>query len=206
MPKKITFVIVLIVVLGAILTIFWYEQYQYYRSVGIPVGASEVNLLDTIYFRNEFIANSNKDMFIHFFDVACKFSKINIEHIRLFTAKYENEFDFFVVIMGDHNQTYIDKFKGEFEVPDFVVLISDKECRIAKKSGVFSTPQAIIVNVDKTLYFRGNYNSETGLCTPANIGSSSPAVAIRYKINNAPAPKFPPYMILPWGCELSINH
>lgn len=201
--RQFSFLMVVLVLFGAIVYVFWQEQFRYYRPVQIPEGIKIVSVNDTINLSMYGIGVKNRPCFIHFFDVSCKFSKINMEHLQLFTKNYKDNFRFLVVVMGEHSIEFLATFKDKFSVPDFVDLVADKSCSIAKACGVYSTPQAIILNTDQTLYFRGNYNSSNGLCTPTNVGTSSPAVAIRYKINNAPSPNFPSYMLLPWGCELS---
>ena len=203
--KKIIGAGAIAILFSVVVAIFWFEQFQFYRPVSLPENFQEVNVNDTIVLNNLLFNTKEKEtrsVFIHFFDTSCKFSRINIEHIRLFTKKYKKSFSFYVVVSGEHDQNFIDTFKTKFQVPEFVRLISDKSCTVAKECGVYSTPQAVIINPNHTLYFRGNYNSQTGLCTPANIGNSSPAIAIRYKINDSPSPNFPPYMVQPWGCEL----
>jgi hypothetical protein len=67
--------------------------------------------------------------------------------------KYHDEVDFYVVISRIENVAATKKMID----PDIPILI-DTDQKLAKACGVYSTPQAVVIRTDNTLYFRGNYN------------------------------------------------
>ncbi len=70
---------------------------------------------------------------------------------------------------------------------------------IAKKCGVFSTPQAVLLDPSHNLYYRGNYN-KTRYCTDAK--SNYAQMAIDSLLSKNHNPSFNVFALRAYGCSL----
>jgi hypothetical protein len=78
-----------------------------------------------------------------------------------------------------------------------IPVLSDKS--IAASCGVYSTPQAAILNSDHSLYYRGNYN-KSRYCTDKKSNYAQMAIDSLLKENAVPA--FNASALKAYGCEL----
>jgi len=194
--KKIIGILSLVVLLGIIITIFWIEEFQYYQELSPPENYPTIQLLDTIKFQKKTI---KCPAFIHFYDENCDYSKINLGHLQFFLPDFQDKLFFYVVCTSDINS---EKFRKKYQIPDFVNILPDTEQNIVKSCGVYTTPHAVLIDENKRLYFSGNYNSQTGLCSPNNISNSAPAMALLFFSKQADYPIFPPFLVRAWGCPI----
>ncbi|WP_431212739.1 hypothetical protein ACQ86N_44925 [Puia sp. P3] len=70
---------------------------------------------------------------------------------------------------------------------------------IARECGVYSTPQAAIIDAGHKLYYRGNYN-KSRYCT--NKKSDFARLALEDLLSNHPDLSFSPYAVKAYGCQL----
>jgi hypothetical protein len=86
---------------------------------------------------------------------------------------------------------------------DDVIILVDKDEKLAKACGVYSTPQAAILTADTTLYFRGNYN-RARYCTDKNSNY------VQMALDSLHAKKRPPHFNAlatnSYGCALPQNN
>lgn len=83
---------------------------------------------------------------------------------------------------------------------DDIIVVIDKDEKIAKACGVYSTPQAAILNTDNTLFFRGNYN-RARYCTDKN--SNYVQMALDSLVAKKGPPHFSELATNAYGCVLS---
>lgn len=84
---------------------------------------------------------------IHFFNPNCPCSRFNLKHVEKIVSKYASEIE--ILAYSTDSSTSI----------NFPIQIKyDKNARMAKNYGVYSTPQAVLLNQNGKLLFRGNYN------------------------------------------------
>jgi thioredoxin-related protein len=144
---------------------------------------------------DKIISQKGKPLFIHFFNPDCPCSRFNIPHFKSLVKKYGDRFTFAVVVINkDH--TYTDQEisdKYDLSVP----VLSDQS--IAALCGVYSTPQAVILDAKHDLYFRGNYN-RSRYCTDTK--SNFAQMAIDSLLGNVPTPVFNQYALKAYGCTL----
>ena len=112
----------------------------------IPAGA-KVNLHLPVK------RNAAKPTFLHFFNPDCPCSRFNIKEFKSLAKEYESELNFVVVMTSDKPYT-TEEVQKRFDIS--VPVIKDEG--IAKSCGVYSTPQAVVLNVNNELFYRGNYN------------------------------------------------
>lgn len=171
-------------ILALIGHIFWIEEYQYSFDRGNT--DIQVNYCD---FQNSSIPVSiGHPLYIHFYDPECKYSKINIDHIAPVMAQYENEIDYFILVKGAVDVT---EFRQRYNLPDHVNVVNDPSEEFYSKLKVDRTPNVALIDRDFNLYFTGNYTSGLAFCGTSNIRNSNPAMALKFLINDNPAPIFP---------------
>jgi hypothetical protein len=68
--------------------------------------------------------------------------------------------------------------------------------------GVYSTPQAVILNKNHTLYFRGNYN-KSRYCTDKKTNYAE--IAMDALVHNGPEPTFDEAALKAYGCQLPAS-
>ncbi len=198
MIKRILGLVSIGLMLSAVGQIFWDEEFKHYK----PRNAESSTLVpgEFITLAPEFIKLKDKPAFIHFYDNDCLFAKTNIDHLGLFTEDRGGDVDYYLILVGASEG--IDQLQKKFNVPDHFKVVSDPDLKISTALGVNTTPQAVILDPDSRLYFKGNYTNQTGLCGPLNIGNSAPALALDAREKNLPAPLFPDYQTQEWGCDL----
>lgn len=81
---------------------------------------------------------------------------------------------------------------------DMTILI-DKNEMLAKACGVYSTPQAALLQQDNKLYFRGNYN-RSRYCTDKN--TSFAQMAIDSLLSGRQPPHFIELATQSYGCTI----
>jgi hypothetical protein len=175
--------------LGAVIAIFWHQQLQYLTPttvpddyVPVPEGAqlSLPFLSDTI----------SQPIFLHFFNPDCPCSQFNQDHFRQVVRQYRTQANFYVIVQND----------TEKEVhQDLKVTVVTDDGQIADACGVYATPQAVILNADRTLYYRGNYN-KARYCTTRTTRFAE--LALQSAIEQQPLPLAIKQAGLPYGCNL----
>jgi hypothetical protein len=80
-----------------------------------------------------------------------------------------------------------------------VATILDADERIAHAVGVYSTPQAVVINPGQVLYFRGNYNTAR-YCRDERTQFAR--LALEHALSGAAAFDAPREAIVAYGCPL----
>lgn len=101
-----------------------------------------------------------------------------------------------MVLSKDKEYTQED-IQDKFDL-DIPVLFDSS---IAAVCGVYSTPQAVLLDVGHNLYYRGNYN-KSRYCT--DPGSNYAEIAIDSLLNNNDNPVFNKYALNAYGCVLPV--
>ena len=191
--KKWGVIVLLIFIFCAIAGIFWRSEYVYSLPTPVPVGYSQVMPGETVDLKEK-IDTHGKPLFLHFFNPACPCSKFNIPHFKSLVKKYSNKIDFAIVVLSKDESYSATDIRNKFSLD--IPVYFDKD--IAKKCGVYSTPQAVLLADDK-LYFRGNYN-KSRYCTSKN--SNYAEMAIDSLLGNISKPVFNQYALVSYGCTL----
>lgn len=193
--KKLIAIAVLFVVFACICLQFWYSEWQYSLPTPIPAQYQPVNTKEHINLADKFNYPKDKPVFIHFFNPDCPCSKFNMPHFKSLAAMYGDKISFAVVVMTedkDHTEKSIRK-KYDLDIP---VLF---DTALARTCGVYSTPQAVLLNTDQALYYRGNYN-KTRYCTDKK--SNYAQMAIDSLLASRAEPVFNQYALTAYGCSL----
>ena len=177
--------------------LFWKQEVQYVLPTPVPTDY-QVVLVDTrIEIGDTLSEKLDKPVFYHFFHTDCPCSRFNLDHFNELKHTYAEYLDFYVVVEEGSDLTEARKFfRGRTN------LLEDKNKTYANKCGVYSTPQAVIIDRNRKLYFRGNYN-KARYCIDPN--SNFAQMALDSLLWGRPAPEFGPLASVAYGCGIDTG-
>lgn len=91
---------------------------------------------------------------------------------KALVQQYSRQVDFAIVVMSPQRFTAT-QLQDKFELPYPIPVVSDSA--IAAACGVYSTPQAVILDADGRLFYRGNYN-RSRYCSDEKTGFARQAL------------------------------
>jgi thioredoxin-related protein len=182
------------IILMAVASLFWYNDYIYNLPTPVPAGYVKVNTGQPIKLNRSIAPKNGKPVLLHFFNPDCPCSRFNIKHFKSLIAAYSDQTNFVVVLMNNSKYTAAQvKEKFNLNVP----VIDD--AALAKSCGVYSTPQAAIIDAQGKLYYRGNYNT-TRYCT--NTKTEFARIALDALLNHKGPGHFNRFAVTAYGCSL----
>ena len=116
-------------------------------------------------------------------------------HFKSLADKYGEQINFAVVVMTANKSYTTEKIQEKYDLAIPVLF----DTSLAVSCGVYSTPQAVLLNKDLTLYYRGNYN-RTRYCTDQK--SNYAQMAIDSLLDDKQEPLFNEYALKAYGCSL----
>ena len=123
-----------------------------YQEVALGV---EISLDDTVF-------RLDQAVFLHFTNPACRCSDAIRDHLRPLVKNYSARIQFGIVIESEAPvEGEAERAQWEAALGDLksrVRFLQDRDGRLARRVGVFSTPQAAIVSEQRRLFFRGGYS------------------------------------------------
>jgi hypothetical protein len=175
---------------------FWYGDYRYDLPTPRPAGLEQSPRGTKLPVERWVPSESarNRPVLLHFFNPECPCTRFNIEHVRALHSRFGGSVAFVAVA-----QTSLDDAELEESVRrlDFgFPYVVDPEARIAAEAGVYSTPQAVLVNEHHELVYRGNYNVSR-YCTDPRTEFVRVALESLIEPSRAAPPDTPAY-----GCTL----
>src|SRR5450432_1237686 len=184
----------LVVLICGILSIFWYNEWVFNLPTPVPANYTAIPVGSNINLPRLAGESNNKPVFLHFFNPDCPCSRFNMEHVRSLVKKYGDKIDFKIVLVTA--KPYTEKqVQDRFEI--MIPVLHDST--IAPSCGVYSTPQAVILDGEHRLFYRGNYN-RSRYCTDKKTSYASIALkALLQKNGNSVAD---PFARTAYGCSL----
>jgi len=134
---------------------------------------------------------------LHFFNPDCPCSRFNIKHFQSLEKQYGSKVDFFVVVVSNEKVRSAKRLIGT----DIKILVDQGE-KLAKACGVYSTPQAAVIQKTNQLYYRGNYN-RSRYCTDKNSNYVQMALDSLMEIKGPP--QFSQLATQSYGCGISTD-
>lgn len=177
----------------AISFLFWQNEIKYTLPTPIPQNFNQIAIGNKVDLKC--CITDNRPVFIHFFNPDCPCSRFNIPHVSGLIKKYGDRINFKIVVLNKKKNFTIEEIQKKFDAK--IPVYFDKE--IAENCGVFSTPQAVIVDPSHNLYYRGNYN-KTRYCT--NADSNYAQMAIESLLKQTKTPSFDALALRAYGCSL----
>ena len=199
MSVKKSFIAVWLLTIGSgIAYIFWYQEWKYSLPTPVPANYQAVNSGTYVSIKTiPGLENSSKPLFLHFFNPKCPCSRFNIAHFKSLVKEYGDQIDFAVVALTS-NGNYTEKdIREKFDLPLPVVF----DTSYAAACGVYSTPQAAIINSDKSLFYRGNYN-KSRYCTDKETNYAQ--IAIEALLTEHRQPVLGREATVSYGCTLPV--
>lgn len=194
MKKKILVGLWISLLFSAVCLLFWNNEYKYSLPTPVPKNYHKVAMGSSIDLGKWELAK-NKAVFIHFFNPDCPCSRFNVPHVSGLIKKYGDKIDFKIVVLNKERDFSVAEIQEKFNAKIPVFFEED----IAKKCGVFSTPQAVLIDGSHKLYYRGNYN-KTRYCTDAD--SNYAQMAIDSLLSQSDTPSFDLLALRAYGCSL----
>lgn len=176
--------------------LLWENELQYINPTELPEDYVQVRVMDTVELEDVLGESNGKPFFLHYYNPYCPCSKFNYSHYQALIDQYKDDFNLFLVIR-EMDRDILKEIKENVQAK--VTLIIDQDGKIAKQTGVYSTPQAVLLNSDYTLYYRGNY-SRTRYCTTKNFNYAE--MAIDSLLEGKKAPDFGYFAVTSYGCSL----
>lgn len=177
----------------AISFLFWQNEIKYTLPTPIPQNFNQIPIGNKVDLKC--CLTDNRPVFIHFFNPDCPCSRFNIPHVSGLIKKYGDRINFKIVVLNKKKNFTIEEIQKKFDAK--IPVYFDKS--IAENCGVFSTPQAVIVDPSHNLYYRGNYN-KTRYCT--NADSNYAQMAIESLLKQTKTPSFDALALRAYGCSL----
>ena len=185
--------------------LFWRNEWIYNLPTPVPEKYQPVNtgatidlpaslqLSSTLQSSSAF-SPARKPLFLHFFNPDCPCSRFNMTYFKTLVNQYGSRVDFAIVVLNNEDYTakrVQDKYG--LGIPVFF------DSSIAVRCGVYSTPQAVILDADRKLYYRGNYN-RSRYCTDPKSNYAQQALdgLLQKKIDL----HFDRFALTAYGCRL----
>jgi len=193
--KKIFIAVWLLIIGSGIAYAFWHQEWKYSLPTPVPSNYHVINSGTPVSIKNiPGLEHSSKPLFLHFFNPNCPCSRFNITQFKSLVKEYGSKIDFAVIALT--NKQYTEKdIQQKFDLAIPVVFDSS----YAAACGVYSTPQAAIINTDKRLYYRGNYN-KSRYCTDKKTNYAE--IAIDALLAELGQPRLDPEATVSYGCTL----
>lgn len=204
---------------SVIVTAFWLEEWRYSLPTPRPASLQQVpvgqlvrlnaapslvpelvpSLVPELQPSREAAREEDKPIFLHFFNPGCPCSRFNLDHVRDLVRAQGHRVRFVAVLQGDEPQALQ---AGFARTGLGIESIVDAQGRIAKRLGVYSTPQAVILGRDGRLVYRGNYNS-TRFCSAR--ATEFARIALETYLSTGRAAPAPRAATIAYGCALPSN-
>lgn len=192
MRKKIIITWLTLLFIG-IIALFWHYEWVYSLPTPVPSHYRVVRTGEHIAATQQ-LATAHKPLFLHFYNPDCPCSRFNMTYFKTLVRKYHDSASFVIVPMSNKRLTAkeIQEATG-LSIP---VLL---DTTLAAACGVYSTPQAVIIDTNHTLYYRGNYN-KSRYCTAT--GSNYAEIALNTLLHQQPINNFDRLALQAYGCQL----
>lgn len=194
MKKNLLLTLWFTLLLLAIGYLFWQNEFKYSLPTPIPQNYKDIAMGSKIEL-GACCPFNQKPVFIHFFNPDCPCSRFNVPHVKDLIKKYANQVNFKIVVLNKEKNFTIAEIQEKFDAKIPVYF----EESIAKRCGVFSTPQAVLLDPSHNLYYRGNYN-KTRYCTDAKTNYAQ--MAIDAYLSEKHKPSFDAFAMKAYGCSL----
>jgi hypothetical protein len=191
--KKFAVIAWLAFLCAGIAAIFWYNEWVYKLPTPVPVNYIAVNKGEKVVLEPATIADHSKPTLVHFFNPDCPCSRFNMSHFKALEKEYNNRINFVVAVISNHPYEKKD-IQDRFGIDTRILFDSS----LATRLGVYSTPQAVIIDASQKIYYRGNYN-RTRYCTDKKTEYARIALNSLLQNNDV---AFSQYALTAYGCQL----
>jgi hypothetical protein len=188
------------VLLGAIGWTFWRQDWQYSLPTSRPADVRRPALATRIELPASIerirATRPGQPTLLHFFNPACPCSRFNLDHVRALESHFGQRVLVVAVLAEGEPAALRAAYAAlALDVPHYV----DADRSLAGALGVYSTPQAAVLDADGRLFYQGNYN-RTRYCRDRETEYAR--LALDAVLAGAPAPAYPAAAETAYGCPL----
>lgn len=188
---------------GIIVGAFWFQDWQYSLPTPRPPTLRQPSVGTRLALpaglASHWIPQDERPLYLHFFSLDCPCSRFNLDHVRELVAKYGKTVRTIVVLQTEDAPASLRGFQ-KLNLP--VEVVADEGGTIAAAYGVYSTPQAVLLDSEGRLYYRGNYNIARYCADPK---TEFVRLALDALTAGKPVPSFPAAASRAYGCALPAN-
>jgi Thioredoxin-like domain len=180
-------------------SLYWHMEWQYSLPTPIPSHYHAVERGTPVHLpgrASALLPQNDKPLFLHFFNPDCPCSRFNMPQFRALVQQYSDRISFAIVVMSPKTFTAA-QLQEKFNLPRAIPVLQDSALAVA--CGVYSTPQAVIIDRDSRLYYRGNYNRNR-YCSDEKTGFARQALDGLLGGNYSLT--FSPLALKAYGCQL----
>lgn len=176
--------------------LFWYNDWVYQLPTPVPLHYKPISIGTEINVKDQINAPADKPVFLHFYNPDCPCSRFNKSHFRSLVQSYGDKIHFAVIVLTD--KKYSEKYIQDKIGLDLPVFFDQS---IANRCGVYSTPQAAILDKNQKLFYRGNYNSSR-YCTDEKTAYAK--IALDGLLSSQTLPDIDQKALTAYGCTLPV--
>jgi hypothetical protein len=188
---------------GGVAASFWLGDLRYSLPTPRPAGLVEPPLGQPIVPCEPLDAaigdRGSAPCVLHFFNPACPCSRFNLDHLRKLVRDYRDDVEFIAILEGQD----ADALLADFESLNVdIKAVADVDGRVAASLGVYATPQAVVLDGENRIAYRGNYNASRYCVAPE---TEFVRIAIAGCLAGTKAFSWPLAATTAQGCELPAN-
>jgi hypothetical protein len=182
------------VLLGCVFGIasfFWNQEIKYQLPTSVPSDYRAVSTGSLVLLPSEF--TKGQSWFLHFYNPDCPCSRFNARHLKSLIRAYADSVSIVIVVPSQNDVT-----KARKELGENLQIWVDVDSSVAQSCGVYSTPQAAIIDNGGKLFYRGNYNRSRYCTARATNFAELSLIAL---LNHQQPPVFGLLATQSYGCE-----
>lgn len=185
------------VCLAGIVAFFWWYDWRVSLPTPVPAGhvALKAGTRLELPAKVAQLATPGAPVLIHFYNPDCPCSRFNKEQLEKLELAWGKKVRFIVVA---ETMKALDEIASP--LPDELApLILDPDSELADALHVYSTPQAVLLDGERTLIYAGNYNTSR-YCTDPKTEFVRLALEQLESNSRTPLAELPS-----WGCQLPAH-
>jgi hypothetical protein len=186
---------ILLIATSSIAFIFWNQEMQYALPTPIPVGYKPIFTGQFVNLPEKNVFSDNQPILLHFFNPDCPCSRFNIKEFMTMAEAYQDKISVYTIIPEDSDIERARRLTDN----KFPVLV-DTQGKFSSVCGVYATPQAVLLNKDHQIFYKGNYNISR-YCTDKKTAFA--AIALQRMLSGQTPPVFGKEATTAYGCPLS---
>ena len=180
---------------------FWQQDLRWSLPTPRPAGlvAPPIGSQPTLPPALAQLVRPDAPTLLHFFNPACPCSRFNLEHVRELEREFGERVRVVFVVQGEDADEVARALEN---VDDDAPRVLDLDGAIAHALGVYSTPQAVVLDARGHLAYRGNYNSSR-FCVA--LESQYAHLALEDLLAQRPVRTFAAPATTAYGCALPVD-
>lgn len=187
-------------ILAGIALLFWQQDWQYSLPTPRPDGLRQIPVGQVLQLSASLQSAPDRPLFLHFFNPHCPCSRFNLPQLRQLAHQYQSRIRFVAILPGDIPGTSPGQTLAAFQnLALGIEAFTDTDGSLAAAAGVYSTPQAVLLDSQQRLLFRGNYNISRYCTLPQ---TEFARLALEAFVSGAQVLTFPSAATISYGCPL----